>query len=633
MPSRKKRTTVAAAEPSTLPLFADTAEAAVTPVSPAAGAAGGKPSARARAGERRASTRTARKPGRAAKKTDRARRTSDRAAGKRGAAAKARRTAKKTAAPRRAAASKPPRATRVEDATERAARESASRQREISVSEFFAKNRHMLGFDSPSRAILTAVKEAVDNSLDACEEAGILPDVLVEVQELAENRFRIVVEDSGPGIVKAQVPRIFGKLLYGSKFHQLKQTRGQQGIGISAAVMYAQLTTGKPVHVVTRTGPRQKAHGYAIQIDTRRNAPIVVDEGVVEWDRPHGTRVTMEIEAIYKKGRRSVDAHIHQTALANPHADIRYVPPRGDAVHYPRLTDSLPPEPVAIRPHPHGVELGVLLDMAQATRARTLTAFLTSEFSRVTPRVAQQAIEAARLKPRTNPKKLTREDAERLVQAFAGVKILKPPTNCLSAVGEDLLVRSLEREFPAGFYTALTRPPAVYRGNPFQVEVALAYDVEGMAADEPVALYRFANRAPLIYQQSACAITHSVIATGWKGYGLQQSRGALPVGPMVIMVQIASVWVPFTSESKEAIAHYPEIVREIRLALQECGRRLARYIRRGIREREEARKRSYIQQYIPHIGVALQEILGLSERDEKRIVERLRDTLERSRKM
>ena len=509
----------------------------------------------------------------------------------------------------------------------------ASKQRDISVSEFFAKNRHMLGFDSPSRAILTAVKEAVDNSLDACEEAAVLPDIVVEITELSESRFRVVVEDSGPGIVRAQVPRIFGKLLYGSKFHQLKQSRGQQGIGISAAVMYAQLTTGKPVRVTTRAGSRSTARSYSIQIDTKKNVPIVLDDKVAHWDRPHGTRVEMEIEALYKKGRRSVDAHIHQTALANPHADIRYTPPRGETVHYERLTTELPPESVAIRPHPHGVELGVLLDMAHSSKARTMSAFLTGEFSRVSPKVAGAALEISGLKPRTNPRRITREMAEKLIAAFSEVRILKPPTNCLSTVGEDLLVRSLEREFPAKFYTALTRPPAVYRGNPFQIEVALAYGVDGLSGDEPAQVYRFANRAPLIYQQSACAITQSVIATSWKSYGVAQSRGALPSGAMVLMVQIASVWVPFTSESKEAIAHYPEIIKEIKLAIQECGRRLGRYIRKGMREREEEKKRSYIEKYIPHIGIALQEILDFSEREEKRVVSTLKDTLERSRKM
>jgi DNA topoisomerase-6 subunit B len=508
----------------------------------------------------------------------------------------------------------------------------ALRQREISISEFFAKNRHMLGFDSPARALLTAIKEAVDNSLDACEEAGFLPDIRVQIEEIGDERFRITVADSGPGIVKSHVPKIFGKLLYGSKFHELKQSRGQQGIGISAAVMYSQLTTGKPVKVTTRTNPRKDAHVYDLQIDTKKNTPLVLDEGVVEWNREHGTRVVMEIEAAYKKGKRSVDAYIHQVALANPHAEITYQPPKGDPVVYKRLTEELPDEAISIKPHPYGVELGILLDMLATTKSRNVKGFLSSEFSRMSPRAAQEIVDIAEIKPTTSPKRINRDQAERLIAAFKKVKLMKPPTNCLSAVGEELLIKSLEREIDAAFYTAVARPPAVYRGNPFQVEAALAYGGDSLPGDDIVQLYRFANRAPLTYQQSACAITQSVIGTAWKSYGVNQSKGALPTGPMVILVQIASVWVPFTSESKEAVAHYPEIIKEIKLALQECGRRLARFIRKGARQREEAKKRSYIEQYIPHIGIALQDILGISEREEQKVVSKLKESLERSRK-
>jgi DNA topoisomerase VI subunit B len=509
----------------------------------------------------------------------------------------------------------------------------ASKQREISVSEFFAKNRHMLGFDSPTRAILTAVKEAVDNSLDACEEAGLAPDIVVEIHEISEDRYQLVVEDSGPGIVKAQVPKIFGKLLYGSKFHELRQSRGQQGIGISAAVMYSQLTTGKSVKITSRIGAKSKAHLYELQIDTKKNAPIVLDDGPVEWERPHGTRIEMELEAIYQKGKRSVDQYLHQVALANPHADIRFIAPKSDPVHYTRLSNQLPPPAIAIKPHPYGVELGVLIEMLQASQARNVASFLSQEFSRMSPKIAQEVLAVAKVPQSTKPVKVTRDQAEAITKAFAQVKIMRPPTDVLSVVGEELLVKSLQREIKADFYTAVSRPPTVYRGNPFQIEIAIAYGGPEMSGDEIVQLYRFANRAPLIYQQSACAITHAVMSTAWKSYGIEQSRGALPTGPMIVMAQIASVWVPFTSESKEAVAHYDDIIKEMKLAIQECGRRLGAYIRRGQRERDEAKKRSYIEKYIPHIGIALQEILGISEGEKKKVVETLEDTLERSRKI
>ncbi len=508
----------------------------------------------------------------------------------------------------------------------------ASRQREISISEFFAKNRHLLGFDSLPKALLTAVKEAVDNSLDACEEAGIPPDLLIEIREIAENRYVVRIGDSGPGIVKSQVPKIFGKLLYGSKFHILKQARGQQGIGISAAVMYSQLTTGKPVKVIAKTDPDRKAHVYELQIQTKTNSPVIVSEDTIDWDQPHGTLIEMELLAAYKKGVRSVDAYLHQVALANPHAEIVYRPPRGDEVVYKRITEELPVEARAIRPHPHGVELGVLLDMLKMTKARNVKGFLEREFSRMSARVSLDVLRAAGVPPNTAPKRVTREQADEIIRAFARAKIMKPPTDCLSPIGEELLLKSVEREVEPSFCTAITRPPAVYRGNPFQIEIALAYGGPKLPEDDIVNLHRFANRAPLVYQQSACAITHGVINTAWRGYGVAQSRGALPSGALLILVHIASAWVPFTSESKEAIAHYPEIIKEIKLALQECGRRLARFIRKGARAREEAKKRSYIEQYIPHIGVALREILSLSEREEQRVVTALSDTLEKSRK-
>lgn len=274
----------------------------------------------------------------------------------------------------------------------------------------------------------------------------------------------------------------------------------------------------------------------------------------------------------------------------------------------------------------------MLLDMLNITKSRNTKGFLETEFSRMSSKTSSEVLAVAGVPPRTKPKRISRDQAEALVRAFGKAKIMKPPTNCLSAIGEELLTKSLARETEADFFASLTRPPSVYRGNPFQIEAAIAYGGSSSADEDTVRLHRFANRAPLIYQQSACAITHSVIGTAWKSYGVQQARGALPTGPLLIIVHIASAWVPFTSESKEAIAHYPEIIKEIKLALQECGRRLARFIRRGIRAKEEAKKRSYIEQYIPHIGIALQDILKFSEREETKVVNQLKVTLEKSRK-
>ncbi|MBK8232539.1 MAG: DNA topoisomerase VI subunit B [Candidatus Eisenbacteria bacterium] len=516
----------------------------------------------------------------------------------------------------------------------RTATEMAARQREISVSEFFSKNRHLLGFDNPSKALLTTIKEAVDNSLDACEEAGILPDVKVEVHPISEDRYRVVVQDNGPGIVRQQIPKIFGQLLYGSKFHTLKQSRGQQGIGISAAGMYGLLTTGKPVAITSRTGKGKPAHYFELAIDTRKNESDILVDRVVEWDVEHGTRVEITLQATYKRGRHSVDGYLRQIAIANPHARIEWLPPVSDGEEGPevfeRVADALPPEPLEIKPHPHGVELGVLVKLLKDTKARQLTAFLQGEFSRVSPKVAVELADEARIGHNARPAALSPQQTEALHKALGTVKIMAPPSNCISPIGEDLLLKALQQEVRADFYATVTRPPAVYRGNPFQVEVGLAYGGD-LPGDELITLYRYANRVPLLYQQSACAITKSVLSIDWKSYHLQQSKGALPSGPMVLLVHIASVWVPFTSESKEAVAHYPEIVKEIRLGLQEAGRRLGTHISRRRREADESKKRSYIQKYIPHIGIALQEMLKFSDKEREKTITVLTETLERSR--
>ncbi len=508
----------------------------------------------------------------------------------------------------------------------------AKKQREISVSEFFAKNRHLLGFDNPRKALLTTVKEAVDNSLDACEEAKILPDIVIELRLVSgtEDRFVVTVTDNGPGIVKEQIPRIFGKLLYGSKFHRLRMSRGQQGIGISAAGMYSLLTTGKPMKITSRIGEKKKTHYFELQIDTTRNEPIVVRDDEIDWDRPHGTRVEIEIVGKYQKGRLSVDEYLEQTAIANPHLHLTYQDPDGKTADFPRAVEILPREPREIKPHPHGVELGVLMKMLQDTKSRQLSGFLQSDFSRVSPAVAKAICDTAKLESRLRPSRVAAQQAETLHKAIATVKIMNPPTDVLSPIGEESLLKGLHKQVQAEFYTAVTRPPAVYRGNPFLVEVAVAYGIPAWPSDEPVRLLRFANRVPLLYQQGACAIAESVIDASWRNYGISQSKGAFPTAPMVIAVHFDSVWVPFTSESKEAITHYDAILKEMKLALQEAGRRTAAYVRRRQRHAHQMERRSIFERYIEEVADACGI---LTKVDTERLRKRLQGLAERATKM
>jgi len=602
----------------------------------------------------------------------------------------------------------------------------ATKQREISVSEFFAKNRHLLGFDNPRKALLTTVKEAVDNSLDACEEGGIVPELWVHIETMGTNRFKVGVQDNGPGIVKKQIPLIFGKLLYGSKFHRLRMSRGQQGIGISAAGMYGMLTTGKPVKIISKTSPRKPAHYFELQIDTKRNLPEIINgkgegedipigdkghkyiaERGIEWvahypsDEGHhpelksGTRVTIELEGRYYRGRGSVDEYLEQTAIANPHVTIHYQDPEGNETTYGRSTDQLPPEPKEIKPHPYGVELGRLVTMIKDTHATTITQFLTESFSRVSPSVARKICETAKISTRANTKRIARQEVDSLYQAIQDTRISAPATDCIAPIGEPLILKGLHHVVPGEFYCAATRPPAVYRGNPFVIEVGLAFggasaaqkvpldaltemlgesdartlrqflmssfDGIGSAGSEAILaeskmgtrqspgrlskeeitrlhqamrnvnlsegqtmqVLRYANRVPLQFQPAACAITQSVIGMNWRSYGLSQSRGQLPVGPVTVMVHMASVWVPFTSESKEAVAGYPEIARELRLALQTVGRKLAMYLNARNRVKQEGERRSIFLRYLGEVAGAVGVIRDYDEPRRKNLYEKL----------
>jgi DNA topoisomerase-6 subunit B len=477
---------------------------------------------------------------------------------------------------------------------------------------------------------MTTIKEAVDNSLDACEEAKILPEISVEVIEMGSNRFRVIVEDNGPGIVKKQVPKIFAKLLYGSKFHRLKMSRGQQGIGISASVMYGQMTTGKPARVTTKIGSKYAAYYCEVHIDTTNNKPEILKENEVEWAKEHGTRVEIDLEATYQKGGQSIDAYLKQTAIVNPHCTIIYTNPKAEQIIFPRATDKLPAEAKEIKPHPKGVELGLLIKMLGDTDARTMQSFLCNDFSRVGAGAAKEILQKAAIPSNFKPGQVSRDQAERVIKAIDETKLMNPPTDCVTPIGSDQFEKGLQKEIKAEFYAVTTRPPSVYRGNPFVVEAGVAYGGE-QEGDKSIRLLRYANRVPLQYQQSACAIAQSIMQTNMRSYGLSQSRGALPVGPCTIAVHLGSVWVPFTSESKEAIAHYPEIIKEIKLAIQECGRKLASYVLKKQRLHNEMKKRSHIERYIPHIGEALTALLTLTPGQQEEIEINLKGMLEEKR--
>ena len=585
-----------------------------------------------------------------------------------------------------------------EDKT-RSAEELSSKLREISIAEFFEKNRHLLGFDNPAKALLTVVKEAVDNSLDACEDARILPEIKISINEprqifklidekagdvgqvVVENekaelsigdekgklieikeprqgekvflfehaeatyklkvyrkgeeenyeayrnrtelkvskqpadRFLIAVEDNGPGIMKEHIPRVFGKLLYGSKFAGGKQGRGQQGIGISAALLYSQLTTGKPAKIWSRTGSNKPIWFYELRIDTTKNEPIIIDEKQMKHfngesgSKEHGIRVELEVEGKWIQRHHSVEEYIKQTAAVNPFAHISYQGPDGVTTEYKRVVDQLPPPARAIKPHPHGVEMGMLERMMKLTDSRSLSGFLVHEFVRIGGQTANEVCKLSKLKPDMKPSTIDHEQVDRLWRVMQSYAFMKPPTDCLSPIGEATFMEGIKKEYQPEFMAAVTRPPSVYRGNPFQIEVVIGYGGPSLQKQGTAKIMRFANRVPLLYQASGCATIKSVQKVDWRHYGMEQQSG-IPCGPVIVAVHMASVWIPYISEAKEAIDPYPAIIKEMKLALQEAGRRLQHYMAGRKRTADAAQRANLFERYIP---IAAEAIAKLAE--------------------
>ena len=498
----------------------------------------------------------------------------------------------------------------------------AANQKQVAISEFFEKNKHFLGFDTLNRALITAVKEAVDNALDACEEARILPDIIVKITKLDNKKdiLQLEVEDNGPGIPRASIEKVFGQLLFGSRFHAIRQSRGQQGIGITGVVMYSQLTTGDPTHVESKIAKEATAVSVDIGLDTRKNKAIKSNQDRIDWgEKAHGLKVKTKMKAKYQRGRQSVWQYLRMTSIVNPHADILFIDPDGEKHHWQRVTERLPGRVEAIKPHPNGIELGQLQRLCSESSESRMTTFLRRTFSGVSGRAAKELCEVSELEEKLKPKSLSAQQVRALLEAFQGerllkgkpVKLLNPPTSCLSPIEELLIKKGLSKTIDSKFVTTMTRAPSVTQGNPFQVEVGLIFG-EGMAADKPVEILRFANRVPLMYQQGGCLLTKAIESVDWRQYGLDQAGGrGVPKGPAAILVHLASTNVQFTSEAKEALSDNETVMEEARKAMLEMGRGLRKHLEKQKKMGKTKEKFELINDIIPAIAEKSASLLDL----------------------
>ncbi len=508
-----------------------------------------------------------------------------------------------------------------------------------STAEYFAKNLQQVGFSSPLKAVLTTLKEAVDNSLDACEQAGILPDLLIEVSKVGTGStkntdlIRIVVEDNGPGIEGEDLAKVYGEYLASSKFGRGQCSRGQQGIGISAATTWAQMTNARGVNVISKTKKMRKALAAQVDVDIKSNTGVLKNKETLDWDREHGTRVEFVLDGrIQLNGDGGIVTYIEGTILVNPHMTVTYKLMENDFVTVTRVSNEVPRIPEASLPHPHTFKLGEFITHATLFGKTTLSKFLKTGFSRISDQSIQDFVKKGLPKnllekPLTA---LTEEDFKKVFQAVQNTDLMAPSTKSVLTVGEEALSKSITRLGEIDFFAVVTRKPTICDFKPVVVEVALArFKDRNQSPDSPVTLLRFANRVPLQFDKSGCAITWAIESVNWKSYGLGQPKDSLPLGPYIFAVSIVSPFIKFKNASKETIDASEELVGEIRLALIQAGQKLSRHIKKEVKEADLERKLAHIEQFGPILVEGLARIINAPESRKKKAEEGLRKLLGR----
>lgn len=486
-----------------------------------------------------------------------------------------------------------------------------------STAEYFAKNLQQVGFSSPTKAVLTTLKEAIDNSLDACEEAGIAPTLNIEVNKLGNGSARntdlieVIVEDNGPGLEAEDLAKVFGEYLASSKFGRGRASRGQQGIGISAATTWAQLTNAAGVHVRTKTKKMRKAVEAQVDVDIKGNKGLVKNKQTVDWKKEHGTRVAFRIDGrVQLNGDGGLLTYLEGTTLVNPHLELSYKLLDNPEVNITRVTDDVPHVPSATLPHPHTMKLGEFITHAGIYGNITFGKFLKTGFTRVSDATITDFIKNGMPKELVgrNLTQIKEENYKKAFQAIQNTPLPSPSTRSVLTVGEESLSKSILRLGAVDFFSVVTRKPRICDHKPVVVEVALARFLDRGQEDSMVQLLRFANRVPLQFDKGACAITKAIESVNWRSYGISQAKNSLPSGPYVFAVSVVSPFIKFKNASKETIDASDELVEEIRLAVMRAGQKLSRHIKRENKAADLERKIKHIEQFGPILVETLARI-------------------------
>jgi DNA topoisomerase-6 subunit B len=481
-----------------------------------------------------------------------------------------------------------------------------------SVSEFFRKNAAMLGYTGKIRSLTTLIHEGVTNALDACEDARILPDIRVDIEELGPEHYRVTIEDNASGIPLNYVPEVFGRMLAGSKAHRNIQSRGQQGIGISGAVMYSQVTTGKPSTIITSTGDNYIIK-CQVQIDVEHNTgKIVHKERRENKEKWRGTKIIFEAkEVLYNKSRYSPYNYMRMTSISNPHAQIVFIEPDGTKMIFERSITAIPKSPKETKPHPMGITPHDLILMGRYTDKRILSSFLLNDFVRISKARLKEIEKKSNLSLNKKPHKLTWKEAESLVKTFKEIKFMAPSADGLIPIEQDNIKKGLESTISPEFCYTTTRSALTYKGGiPFIVEIGVTYG-GNHSTNNGKDIIRYANRAPLIFDQGGCAITEAVNSVDWRRYGVRDEDKT----PLTVFVNIVSTHIPYTSAGKQAVAQEEEVFSEVRNGIMDAARSLKSFLRGKRRLYEKKKKRNTLRKYVPETAVALSNLIKKKKKE------------------
>lgn len=492
-----------------------------------------------------------------------------------------------------------------------------------STAEYFAKNLQQVGFSSPTKAVLTTLKEAVDNSLDACEANGVLPEISVVINKKGAGSqkntdlIEVIVEDNGPGLEESDLAKVFGEYLASSKFGRGQCSRGQQGIGISAATTWAQLTNAKGVVVTSKTAKMRKAIRGTVNVDIKGNKGVLKNRETFEWEKTNGLKVEFRIDGrVQINGDAGILTYLEGTALLNPHLNLNYKLLDNEWVNTPRVSEEIPQVPPPVNPHPHTMKLGEFMTHAHLYSGIAVSKWLKTGFSRVSDNIVKQFVKSGLPKGVLNKpvKTLSQDDFKKAYQAIQKTDLMAPSTKSVLSVGEDSLAKSVYRLGEVDFFSVVTRKPKICDFKPVVIEVAIARFKDMKDNDSPVRVLRFANRVPLQFDKGACAVTKAIESVNWRSYGLSQPKGSVPTGPYIFAVSVVSPFIKFKNASKETIDSSDELVEEIRRALMQAGQKLSRHIKREAKAADLERKISHIEKFGPILVTTLGRILEASDR-------------------